>query len=221
VPRIGFRPAIDGAPDCPLPYEELPRVGWGAPEPLPDEVRFRRAVAWHPDGLYVLVEIDDPDRFPPPAGEPVYCGDSVELYIDDDGAYAARPSYDDPGTVQLIAAAPDSDERPVQRGQRFARRVLGVWGTEGFIVAPRPGGYRLEAFVEATDVGVSGWVLAAGGRVGLATSVNVSTPDGSTAEACGFRLGQFFDRVVSPATITPCEGLPWCDVRPLCTPELR
>lgn len=115
--------------------------------------------------------------------------------------------------------APSTDDEPISRGRAYRYpEWLDPWRPESFVATPRPGGYSLEAFVEATELELSSWELAPGGRVGLDLSVNVSTTDGSPHGSCGVRLGQFFLRVTGEPD--ECEGASFCDVRAFCIASL-
>ncbi len=221
VPALPAAPVIDGAVDCALPLRAIDPQGWYSVDasPIPAGVAARYAVAWRPDGLYFYVEVDDPAVFPSVATSGMlWCADSAEIYVDSDGVVAAPPAYDDPGARQLIARAPTGDT-PETLGDRYlTTTLLGPWDG-GFVSVTRPGGYALEAFVDAADLGLGAWTLAEGANVGVDVGVNVSTADGAASTDCGSRLGQYFLRVASSGT-DGCNLRPYCNASAFCTPVL-
>jgi hypothetical protein len=182
--------------------------------------------------VYFFLDVTDPTRLPRPAPPPpsdVWCGDGVELYLDDNGTYAAAPMYDSPGTIQVLAIAPANDTAAVTSGGERYRSpnggggLVGAWTSPRYGAFPRPGGYTFEAFMMADDLDLASWTLTAGGSVGLDVSVNVSTsadppPAGETPE-CGLRLGQYFLNILP----MPCTGscLPFLNAGAFCNPVLR
>lgn len=221
LPRLAEPPAIDGTLEPCLALLPIEPAGWTEPA-MAIPVVARAAVAWRPDGLYAYVEVDDDALFPArPGAERAYCGDGVEIHVDDDGVYARAPDYDDPGTAQLIVAAPASGADIGTFGERYVfPRDRQMWTDPRFSMHRRAGGYALEIFVGAGDLGRGTWTLEAGSRVGLDLAVNVSSADGtSTGDPldCGARLGQFFLRTVPAGAAC---GLPHCDVAAFCTPTL-
>ena len=219
IPALSTIPVIDGVPEPGLRWQALVPVDWTGAQPLPADLSARFAVAWRPSGLYVVVDVTDGSRVPAPSGSGEYCGDGVEIYADDDGTFASPPAYDVPGTRQAIAAAPGDDVTPVSRGSLWTTMANRAPWTSGFVAAPRPGGYVVEALIEASVLGLPSWTLAAGRRVGLDLSINVSLPGMQPGGDCGYRLGQYFLRVQT--TATTCRGRPFCDVRAFCRPVLE
>ena len=222
LPFLSAAPMIDGTLEPCLGLSPLMPVSWTEPgQPITGATRV--AAAWRADGLYLYAEVDDAALHPPtPPMEDAYCGDAFEVYVDDDGSFATPPTYDMPGTSQLIVAAPPDEASSSTYSQRFVYSSgTAPWPTPRFVMRGRPGGYALEMFVSASDLGRAAWTLTAGQRVGLNLSTNVSTPDGlSTADGrdCGSRLGQYFLESVPDAT--GCGGLPFCDVGAFCRPTL-
>ena len=234
LPALREEPVMDGQLDCGPELVDMPQRGWtGAGEP-PANQRARYAVAWHPNGLYFYVEVDDPERLPASQqeGRP-WCGDGVELYADADGRFSAPPGYDNPGTMQLLAAAPaqqpDAPRAPDVRFHTRSEAEQGAWSGARHGMWPRDGGYVLEGFVTAEDLDLPRLALAVGRRVGIDVGVNVSfastdTPAESDADAgaadCALRAGQYFLRVASePCSLETCR--PYMNVGAFCTPMLR
>jgi hypothetical protein len=81
---------------------------------------------------------------------------------------------------------------------------------------PHAGGYTVEAVVQASDLGLSQWSLASGGRVGFDVAVDVGTAP-TRAGQCNY--AQFLLRLSSDTT-GACAGRPFCDTRAFCTPTL-
>jgi hypothetical protein len=180
---------------------------------VPAGVAARHAVGWRPDGLYFYVEVDDPAVFPSVATSgSLWCGDGPEIYVDSDGMIAT-PAYDDPGARQFVARA----AQPPMGDVYVTNTLLGPWSGD-FVVVPRAGGYALEAFVRAEDLGLGTWTLTEGGRVGFDLAINVSTEDGSMPD-CGSRLGQFFLRMATSGT-DACFHRPYCNATAFCAPVL-
>ena len=229
VPPLPDAPLIDGVLDCGPPLLDLTPVGWTSMmSSLPASVNARLAIAWRPDGLYVFVDVTDDTRLPPPAGADVWCGDGIELYVDDNGSYAGVPLYDDPGSIQVLAMAPVNDDDAVTSGGERYRSpnsgLVGPWSSPRYGAFPRPGGYTFEAFVQADDLDLASWSLAAGGAVGFDVSINVSTsadpPPPGEVPGCGLRLGQYFMRVAeAPCGANACE--PYINAAAFCNPVLQ
>lgn len=222
LPRLPDAPVLDGVVDCGLSLSTFGPVGWYSTgdAPVPEGFVTRYAAAWRPDGLYVYVEIDDTNLHPADIVPALlYCGDAAEIYVDADGVFDAPPAYDTAGTRQFLARAPDQGDARETTGEVFRQQTrIEAWRSAGFSTWTRPGGYALEAFIEAEDLGLATWSLSAGDRIGFDLGVNVSTIDGSPSD-CDVRLGQYFLRdVVSLAD--PCVGRPYCDVGGFCTPTL-
>jgi hypothetical protein len=194
LPAISRPPVLDGAVDCGLGLQAIPVACWyGEGSGPPPGFAARFAAAWHATGLYVVVEVDDLDRYPAPPDDPPWQGDAVEVFVDDDASYTSPPTYDDPGSVQLVASAPVDVVAEPHIGARFVDSFIrSPWRAEAFGSFPTASGYRLEAFVQAQDLGLDSWSLVAGGRVGFTLALDASTADGSASGFDGVRQGQFF-----------------------------
>jgi hypothetical protein len=189
-------------------------LGW-APATAPDST-LTFAVAWAPGGLYFHAEVQDPVVLPAAAADPVWMGDSLEIYVDHDAAFGAAPLFDAEGTRQLIVAAPGVPPGP-PRGEIYVQGAgaSSSWSSSTFAAVAIPGGYAIEAWVTAADLGLPSWTLEAGARVGLDLGLNVSFQSAAEAGAEGHRLGQYFFRLAP-------TGLPepYRNVEAFCTPVL-
>ena len=226
LPALASAPVIDGALEPGLRLRPLEPLGWIGPAggPPPGQ-RADYAAAWLPDGFYVYVEVVDPGRVPAAPGHFRCCGDGVELYLDADGSYANPPAYDDPGTRQMIVAAP-ADELGAVTGVEVWCPTCGdttptILAGAAFVTVPVPGGYTFEAQVAAADLGLSAWPSGAGDTLGFDLAVNVSA-EAPTGDACiydgssaGSRLGAYFLQL---STTGP--AYPFDNVRAFCTPAL-
>jgi hypothetical protein len=225
LPSLAADPLIDGVLEPGLTTTSIAPL-WSSEFgnlPIPPGVGARYALGWRPYRMYFFVEITTPKRWPATPAEHAYCGDAVELYVDDDGNYAAPPVYDDPGTRQLIVAAPDDASSSIARGEIYrSSSLLGPWTSTLFRAFSRPDGYAVEAVVVASDLGLASWSLA--GRVGFDLSVDVSVPDGSSTNLppCNvrYRVGQFHLRVTGSQPGCT-DGGPYCDVAAFCNPALQ
>jgi hypothetical protein len=211
---------IDGVLDPGLTPLPLPMVTWLGPGTAPGGVSAEYAIAWRSDGLYVYVQVSEPGRMPSMLPN-LWCGDSVELYVDADGVFAAPPNYDNPGTSQLVFAAPANDHDSASNGALYrdgqlVRLLTGPrWAT-----FPVPGGYVFEAFVTKDDLDLESWDLAIGRHIGFDIGVNIAlgSPQGSD---CSNVRGQFVLRTGQPPENDPgCDGRPYCNVGAFCTPLL-
>lgn len=220
-----------------LPLEQPPIID-GALEPgvallrwldastpnLPPEMQVDAALAYRPDGVYFYLAVKDPSLNPAPLDALDYCGDGVELYVDDDGAIQAAPAYDAPGTMQFIVAGPVDSARPAHRGQRFTfpnepggdSTDLGDWISDDFVAVATTDGYAVEAFVVASDLDLDAWTLAPGGKIGWNLSFNVGGPQPPGIDACTTRNQQFHFRLANSGACTP----PYCNAAALCAPTL-
>ena len=216
---LATAPTIDGVLEPCLTTVPINPVGWTGSIAFPANVHARGAYGWRPNGVYFYVEVDDPNLFPGVPPVATYCGDGVEIYVDDDGTFSTPGRYDVPGTIQLVAAAPTSTSGTSTYGQRFIEAMFTAnWSS--FAMIGRPGGYALEALVQASDLGRASWTLTPGQHIGLDVGVNVSTADGSPGtgtSSCGRRIGQYFLRV---ARTGACVD-PYCGTAAFCTPVLR
>jgi hypothetical protein len=92
--------------------------------------------------------------------------------------------------------------------------TLGTWSGQ-FTVVRTSDGFDGEAFVVASDLGLSSWTLAQQGHVGMDVSVDIGDPANQTA-SCP-RLGQFTIQLPQPDSACPKAA---CDVYEFCTPQL-
>jgi hypothetical protein len=222
VPALPSPPVIDGVVDGALTLVTIVPLGWtNTGTPLPRHTTAEYAFAFRPDGLYAFVRVHDPNRQPALAGDSIWRGDSVEIYADDDGSYGSPHVYDNPGSIQIIVAAPESDATPATRATRFREASeVGSWTSTRFGAYPTADGYTVEAFLEASALDRSSWALSSGGHVGIDVGVNVSpSGEGSDGGAMvdGRRLGQYFLRVGSGDS---CNGMPFCTPVAFCNPLL-
>lgn len=223
LPALPEPPQIDGVLDCGPSLVELPVTGWTASTPLPSDQRARYAVAWRPNGLYFYVEVEDPQRFPAGRSRDPWCGDGIEIYADSDGVYPVDAGYDNPGTIQLLAAAPADNPNAARAADERYRApnqtAAGAWNGMHRMV-PRDGGFALEAFVSASDLDLDAWSLQTGAHVGFDLAINVSTDVDDNRANCEQRLGQYFLRVVGDAcTAESCA--PYTNANAFCTSELE
>jgi hypothetical protein len=220
LPALASAPTIDGALEPGLSLHAW--LDAGAPD-VPAGMSARLSLAYRPDGLYFFAEVADPTRDPAPAGALAYCGDGVELFVDDDGVIQNPPGYDIPGTMQLVMAAPGDDATPARRGQRFVfpgtstdSTDLGAWTSTSFEAVPTAAGYDVEAFVVAGDLGLATWALTPGGKVAWDVSLNVGGPEQPGIDACTTRSQQLHFRLAATGACTP----PYCNAAALCATTL-
>jgi len=191
---------------------------------LPAGMQVAVALAYRPNGVYFYFDVVDPTLDPAPRDALTYCGDGVELYVDDDGKIQAPPAYDSPGTMQFIVAGPSEVGTPAHRGQRFTfpnepsgdSTDLGEWRSQNFVAVGTTRGYTVEAFVVASDLGLDAWALAPGAKIGWNMSFNIGGPQPPGIDACTTRNQQFHFRLASSGACTP----PYCNASALCTPTL-
>jgi hypothetical protein len=226
LPALASPPTIDGVLEPGLTLRAIDPAEWfGAGTGIPAGQSARWAAAWRPDGVYVYVEVVDPTRLPAPAGEFRWCGDGAEVYVDDNGLWLNPHVYDDPGTRQLVVAAPADGTTVVHGGEAWCstcgdtvpRQLPGA----PFVAVPRQGGYAVVTFVGAYEIARSTWSLAAGDHVGLDVAVNVSE-SAPTGAACVFdgsssgnQRGQYFVRADVASAVYPFD-----DTDAFCTPAL-
>jgi hypothetical protein len=222
LPALPAPPVIDGELDCGVALRALSPVAWTGGATPPDATA-EYAVAWRPNGVYFFVHVRDPSLVPAEPLAQAWEGDSVELYVDDDGTYAAPPNYDNPGSRQLVVVAPPTATSSLARAEVWAFGNGGAfseWISPNFRAYGTTDGYVVEAFVTGPDLGLSSLALAASGHVGVDLSVGVSYPasKGPDAGTPGNRVGQYFLRVGAlDGGATP---LPPFDVRAFCRPTL-
>jgi hypothetical protein len=207
IPRLAQAPVLDGFVEDGIFLQEVDPQGWRHPsEPIPPGTRMLFGAAWRPDGVYFFAVVEDLDRMPAPLPEPedpddrnVWKGDGVEFYFDHDGVFdAALGSYALMGTRQIIIAAPANDDDVTTRASvrrsdggmdNHAEYDLSLW-----ISKPIPGGYVVEAFVDAATLNLAGLTLSENDTVGLNIGHNVSGADPDE----GNRLSQYFLQVRDP-----------------------
>src|SRR5258706_7994374 len=182
---LASAPVIDGVLEPSL--TPLRWVDDSMPD-VPAGIRATAAVAYRADGVYFYVDVEDPTHDQAPLTTFAYCGDGVELFLDNDGVIQAPPDYDNPGTIQLVVAGPVDAVTPSHRGQRFRHSAdLGPWASKDFIAVPTSRGYAVEAFVVASDLDLVTWTLAPGGKIGWNMSLNIGGPEVAGADACTTR----------------------------------
>jgi hypothetical protein len=178
----------------------------------------RYAAAWFDDGVYLYLEVTDPHRNPADPGDQLWMGDGVELFVDADAIFAPAGSYDNPGAIQIIIAAPSDDDTNSSRATRQRPDgVITTWRSSAWVAAPTAGGYVVETMIRAADLDLPSWTLAAGQTIGIDLSHDVSLPVGQTGSE-GNRLGQYFLQV-GPAPITS-QDYPFNNSGVFCEPEL-
>ena len=225
LPALASAPQLDGVLDCGPTLIDLPVTGWSSSAATPTDNHARYAAAWRMDGLYIYVEVDDPLRLPALASDvDPWCGDGVELYADADGQYVSAPDYDNPGAMQLLAAAPAADPGTALAVDalyhtRTQTRVAN-WSAARHVMAPRANGYALEAFIAAADLELSSWTLAAGAKVGFDIAINVSVADASQRVGCGYYLGQYYLRL-SKSNCNSDNCRPYSNAAAFCTATLE
>lgn len=222
VPPLESAPVIDGVLE---PNLTLLRWLDASTPDLMAGMRVDVALAYRSDGIYFYLAVEDPTLDPAPLDALDYCGDGVELYVDDDGVIQSPPAYDTPGTMQFIVAGPVDSTTPAHRGQRFTfpnipsgdSTDLGHWTSDDFIALAKAGGYAVEAFVVGSDLDLDAWTLAPGGKIGWNLSFNVGGPQAAGIDACATRHQQFHFRLANSGACTP----PYCNASALCTPMLQ
>jgi hypothetical protein len=225
IPALPAPPVIDGVLDCGPALVSMTPLFWSGPPPLPPFPAGNStdlAVAWRPDGLYLFVDVTTPAAFPADVGSPVFYGAGVELFVDDDGAYASPPAYDKPGTIQLIATAPSSATMPSERAEGFRNAAdQGPWTSTAFAAYPTATGFALEGVVAAADLGLATWTPSAGQKIGFDVAIDVSYSTASMTGPQGHRVGQYFLHVAGPPVGDAAPiGAPFADPRSFCTPTL-
>ncbi|HET9953805.1 MAG TPA: hypothetical protein VFQ61_04860 [Polyangiaceae bacterium] len=220
IPPLASEPIIDGKLDSGLSL-----YSW-IDETTSDSnagVRADLSLAYRSDGLYFFVAVTDPTRDPAPLDALAYCGDGVELYVDDDGTIRSPPAYDRPGTMQFVVAAPSSETAAVRRGQRFVSPGsgdgvdLGAWASTRFTAAPTPSGYAVEAFIVSNDLDLPSWALASGAEIGWNLSLNIGGPEEPGLDVCTTRTRQVHFRFANSGTCTA----PYCNASALCATALQ
>ena len=224
LPPLPAPPVIDGVLDCGPALVPAPPVDWIGPSPLPAFPAGNAAqvaVAWRPDGLYVFMDVTTPAAFPAELADPVFYGAGVELFVDDNAVYANPPSYDNPGTIQLVVAAPPDVSTTGRRAEGFRNAAdAGAWASSQFGTYPTATGFVFEGFVVAADLGLATWALGPGDAVGLDLAVDVSYPTAAMTGPQGHRVGQYFFHVTTAPGDAAAFGMPYGDPRSFCAPTL-
>jgi hypothetical protein len=216
LPRLIDAPAIDGALECGLALSPMQPLGWKNADAGPDK-HASYAAAWHRDGVYLYVEVHGPPGIPHAAGEPIFCGDAVELFLDADAQTDDAGSYDAMGTMQFVVAAPSGSAAP--DAWRFKQgESQGAWISQSLRVTPLADGYSVEASLTGPDVGL--WQWNPDGRLGFSLAIDVASdqPNLPNREGCTSKSGQFFLRLAEPRAT--CPGEPWCDATAFCAASL-
>jgi hypothetical protein len=220
--KLERAPVIDGIVEPGMFLEEVDPVGWkvcsNCPRTFPSGHGTRYAAAWFDDGLYWYLELTDPDRNPADPGDEAWMGDGLELYIDHDAVFASSGSYDNPGTIQIVMAAPPDDGSDSSRAARYRpSEAFTTWTSSEWIATPTTTGYVVEAMIVAADLDLASWTPTAGQNVGIDLSHNVSLPVGDNGTE-GNRHGQYFLQI-GPTPLTG-EDYPYINSGVFCTPEL-
>ncbi len=220
LPAITQMPTIDGNMDCGLTLVDVDPQGWMRDGEVPGDISAQYALAWHPQGLYVFVRVEDPTQTPPPSNLPDWCGDAVEIFVDDDGEFSNSPVYDDPGTRQFVVSRPATADASSRRGSVFRDQIpQGSWTNGQFEAFPTSTGYDVEAFITADDLEMANWTLQAAEQLGFNLGVNFAFGTQSGDACDDDLLGQFYLRLGTETDGT-CVQYPSCDVRSFCTPTL-
>jgi hypothetical protein len=214
LPALPAEPLIDGQPDCGLRLVAIAPTGWNGATAGPI-THARYAVATRPDGLYVYVEVHGSAPMPHAAGQPVFCGDAVELYVDADGMSDANGSYDMTGTMQFVIAGNPAIQLDAVRF--VSGNPQGAWISKSVQSTALSDGYAIEAFITGADLGL--WQWQPSGHIGFSIGIDEPGAPDPSSPRCGMQLGQYFLRVAANASAT-CRGEPWCDVRAFCVPNL-
>ncbi len=220
LPALAAAPTLDGVLECGLALAVIDPGGFHGNLPKPPELSVAYAAAWRPEGIYIFADVHEAQRLPAPASASVYCGDAVHAFIDDNGAYAASPAYDTPGTRQMVAAAPATATESVARGERYAtNQPILPWSSDHFRTFPTATGYVFEALVTAEDLGQSpSERFALGSHVGFDLSISYGGLPSLYGDAACPKRADFILRT-SAATATTA-GFPHDDTRAFCSPQL-
>ncbi len=219
VPVLAADPVIDGVVDPGLTLRRLEPQGFaGNVTELPPGVSVHYAVAWRSDGVYVFMQIADPNLQPSIVAKAPFCGDSVEIYVDADGVFPNAPGYDKPGTRQFVVMAPTEGTMSRVEGTIYETAAnRGSWTSMHYGAFTTANGYNVEAFVRSSDLMLQSWTLGAGQRIGfnLGHNVSVSTPLQGT---CSDRYTQYFLRIEG---LSAGKSGPYHDTGTFCQPSLQ
>ncbi|MCB9636653.1 MAG: hypothetical protein H6721_31470 [Sandaracinus sp.] len=204
--RLTERPLLDGVADCVGEGASLPAELWNDVDPFPPGVDSVLRAAWHPDGLYLFLEVTDPTVRPSTTSGAPWCGDALHAFVDDDGVFPGDASYDDPGTAQLIVTAPSADG--TFEGTRWdPSSARGAWPSSDFVAVRTASGWAVEVFLPRERLGrYVPW--AVGERLAWNVFVSLSGDATSSTEdpVCrGARLGDYgmFDVREADRRLTP------------------
>lgn len=220
IERARTGAVIDGAPSemcgvlaTPLDATNAATMVPASPPVAPPERALIRVV-WSEVGLHVHVHVDDDviSVAPTSAGDDIWRGDSVELFIA--GTAAASGDYVSDHALQFDVAPPS--------GTTPARAR--IFGHSGSVEIPAAstwsarlvtGGYEIEALLSWSLLGVSS--PAAGATIGL--DVAIYADDRPTAAVDDVWMVVANEPVTG---VSPCGGptRPSCDTRAFCTPTL-
>jgi len=225
IPLLSATPVIDGVLDCGPALVPMTPVGWTGPAPLPPFPAGNSAslaLAWRLDGLYVFIAVTTPAAIPADASSPVFYGAGVEIFVDSDGIFPVAPTFDDPGAIQLVVAAPPSQSTPGTRGEGYRNATdQGPWTSTDFSTFATPTGFVFEGFLVAADLGLTHWSLSSLSEIGLDVAIDVSYTTAAMTGPQGHRVGQYFLHVAGPPVgDASAIGTPFQDPRSWCTPLL-
>lgn len=224
LPYLSAVPTVDGVLEADLPLQEIVPAGFHPvscrpTDTLPEGVTMRYAAAWLNEGLYIYLEVTDPDRAPAEEATPLWQGDGVEIYLDHDAVFAPSGSYDDEGTFQFVLSAPPDDVQNGSGGEIYHETILiDSWDDTSYAVVPRAFGYVVEAILRADDLSLASWSPGPGSPFGFSLGHNVSLPVGES-DCEGNRLGQYFLKAGEPFTGI-VDDYPFYNSNVFCTPEL-
>jgi hypothetical protein len=212
LPRMAAAPVIDGTLECGLTLHAWPLANAAG------AAKVSYAAAWSDAGFYVFIEVHAPPSPARTAAEPLYCGDSLELFVDSDGQPGANGGYNAPGTMQFVVAAPQPGESGPNTGRFLAGLSQGPWISSNLEVAPLADGYALEALIVGPDLGWWSWQPQA--QLGFNLALNVAGAGEPRSMPCTTGIGQNVLRVAAAEPAVGCDGKPWCDTRSFCWPGL-
>ena len=227
LPRLELPPKLDGVVEEGLALVTLSESNYHSDFPelsqtLPAGFQARWTAAWHAQGVYVFFEVTDDTRLVADATQPVWQGDGVEVYVDDNGGFADATEYDNPGTTHLLYGAPAQDQdagRPrVERTTRVNMPVPEPWPSARAYARATSTGYVLEAVVTAFDLDLTSWGLAPNTRIGLNVGVNASLSSPLNGSR-NRRAGSYVLR--TDATQTNPASFPFNTNAAFCKPTLR
>jgi hypothetical protein len=211
LPRLAAPPRVDGELECGLTLHALPLPNLTLAAAQPSAAY---AAAWSDAGLYLFVEVHAAPSPTRTQLEPLYCGDSVEIFVDSDTVPGTDGRYNAPGTMQFVVATPAGVDMHTERF--VAGTPQGPWISENLSVSPLPDGYAVETLIVASDLGL--WEWQPTGQIGFNLAVNLAGVGEPRGAPCTTGVGQSVLRVGTPQH--DCDGKPWCDTRSFCWPVL-